>query len=116
MDMYVFDPNPCWIELIQTDLPALGKPNFILPAFLSAIDTSAFEGIIATIVFVPDSCTSIGAYAFRNAAVAQIRIPANCIIDDTAFDGCESVQIFGAPGSAAEAYCATHDNCTFVAE
>lgn len=94
----------------------LGEADFKLPASLKEIRESAFEGIIATTVYVPDSCTSIGAYAFRNASVAQIRIPASCTIADTAFEGCASVEIFGTPGSPAEAFCSIHDNCTFTAE
>ena len=94
----------------------LGEPDFTLPTSLTAIDASAFEGIAATIVYVPDTCLSIGAYAFRNSAVQKIRIPAECTIATTAFDGCESVRIFGTAGSNAEAFCKTHDNCIFVVE
>ena len=113
IEMYVFSPEPCWTTLI---LPEFGEPSFTLPAALKKIDTSAFEGIKATIVYIPDSCTTIGAYAFRNAAVTQIRIPANCTIAHSAFDGCESVQIFGTSGSPAEAFCNRHDNCVFIPE
>ena len=95
---------------------AFGEPDFTLPSALTTIDESAFENIPAKIVYIPDSCTMIGAYAFRNSKVEQIRIPAGCLIDDTAFYGCESVQIFGTAGSAAETFCNSHDNCTFVAE
>ncbi len=114
--MYIFSPDNCWITLIQAEAPTFGTPDFTLPAFLQEVDESAFEGIVATIVYVPDACESIGAYAFRNAAIVQIRIPADCSIADTAFDGCEEVLIFGTPGSAAESFCDAHDNCTFVAE
>ena len=93
-----------------------GEPDFALPSALKEIDSSAFEGIAATTVYVPDSCVSIGAYAFRNAAITQIRIPAQCSIADTAFDGCAKVTIFGTPGSPAEAFCNSHKNCTFVTE
>ena len=93
-----------------------GEPDFSLPASLTAIEASAFEGIPAEVVYIPDTCTSIGAYAFKNSAVAQIRIPADCSIASTAFDGCEAVRIFGTPGSAAEAFCDTHENCTFTEE
>ena len=93
-----------------------GEPDFTLPSALTKIDESAFEGIAASIVYIPDTCTSIGVYAFRNSAIQQIRIPAGCSIASTAFYGCDDVKIFGVPGSAAETFCANHDNCTFVAE
>lgn len=93
-----------------------GEPDFILPSALTVIDESAFESISAKIVYIPDSCIKIGAFAFRNSAVEQIRIPTGCTIDDTAFYGCESVQIFGTSGSAAETFCNSHNNCTFIAE
>lgn len=114
--MYEFTPNPCWATLIVPEISVFGTPDFTFPAALIEIDDSAFECIVATIVYVPDGCTTIGEYAFRNAAITQIRIPACCSIADTAFDGCEAVQIFGTPGSEAEIFCETHDNCTFIAE
>ena len=98
------------------EAPVFGDPDFTLPASLTRIEESAFENIAARIVYIPDTCSSIGAFAFRNAAVVQIRIPVGCSIADTAFDGCEAVQIFGTAGSAAETFCNSHDNCTFIAE
>ena len=95
---------------------AFGEPDFILPAALTRIEESAFENTAARIVYIPDACSSIGEYAFRNSAVVQIRIPVGCSIADTAFDGCEAVQIFGTAGSGAETFCNSHDNCTFIAE
>lgn len=82
LEMYVFNPDPCWITLIMPEAPVFGEPEFILPAALVTIDESAFEGTMATIIYIPDTCTSIGAYAFRNAAVIQIRIPTGCSIED----------------------------------
>ena len=114
IDMYKFSPDQCWLTLIKTEAPLFGTPDFILPSSLVEVDESAFERISATIVYVPDSCTKIGANAFRDSKIAQIRIPENCSIEDTAFNGCEAVMIFGIPGSAAEDYCDSHDNCIFV--
>ena len=93
-----------------------GDPDFILPASLARIEESAFEDIMATIIYVPDSCVSIDDYAFRNTAIVQIRIPEGCNVADTAFDGCEEVLVFGIPGSPAEVFCDTHDNCEFIPE
>lgn len=96
--------------------PEFGEPDFTLPSALTEIGESAFESIAAKTVYIPDTCASIGEYAFRNAKVKQIRIPAECSIAGTAFAGCDKVQIFGTPGSAAETFCTGHANCTFVTE
>jgi len=70
-----------------------------------------------TVVFIPDSCARIGAYAFKDCgSLTQIRIPEACTIADTAFDGCEGVYIFGTAGSDAEEYCESHEGFTFVEE
>ena len=94
--------------------PVFGTPDFTLPA-LNAIEDEAFEGIRASVVFIPDSCTSIGDYAFRDCPVLkQISIPANCTLGTDVFDLCGTVYVYGVPGSSAEDYCASHDNCVFV--
>ena len=92
-----------------------GTPDLILPSDLYAIEANAFEGITAAVVDIPDGCTSIGDYAFRNCGqLTQIRIPASCILGQDVFDGCEKVYVFGTAGSDAERYCSKHDNCEFV--
>ncbi|MBQ6479995.1 MAG: leucine-rich repeat protein, partial [Anaerolineaceae bacterium] len=97
--------------------PEYGEPDFILPMFIASIEESAFEGINAQIVFVPDPCSEIEAFAFKDClSLAQIRIPARCEIADTAFDGCSKVYIYSTVGSFAEAFCQEHANCIFVPE
>ena len=105
-----------WKISILPEVPVLGTIEWALPSSIVEIEESAFENVPAKVVFVPDTCTGIGNYAFRDSDIKQIRIPSGCIISDTAFEGCESVQIFGTPGSAAEAFCEKHHNCTFVVE
>ena len=113
---YSFDPFPCWLLLILPEDPVFGTPNMTLPSSLTEIEASAFEGIRAAVVYVPDSCASIGDFAFKDSALTQIRVPADCWLSDAAFEGCRFVQIFSAPGSPAEDYCNTHLNCMFVEE
>ena len=104
-------------ELVITDAPQFETPDFTLPAAITAIDESAFEGIAASVVDLPTACESIGKWAFRNCKnLTQIRIPENCAVGTDAFLGCTDVTIFGKSGSSAEAYANAHDNCTFVAE
>ena len=93
-----------------------GEAELLLPAGLEEIGESAFEGVAARTVELPEGCRSIGAYAFRDSALRKIRVPAACRIDDTAFDGCEKVVVFGTAGSPAEEFCRTHANCVFVTE
>lgn len=94
-----------------------GTPDFTLPSDVKSIEESAFEGIAARVVYIPDGCETIGAYAFKGCPnLKQIRVPAGCAIGESAFDGCEHVTIFGTTGSDAEEYCESHDNCEFAAE
>ena len=65
------------VTLSAESRPVFGTATFVMPAALTAIEANAFEGIAASIVDVPDSCTSIGDYAFQNCEhLTQIRIPA----------------------------------------
>lgn len=89
------------------------KPDLYLPAELTEIEESAFEGIDAEIVYIPDNCKKIGPNAFQNSNVRQIRIPEDCEIGEEVFAGCEDVTVVGTAGSSAEAYADSH-GLTFV--
>ena len=94
-----------------------GAPDFTLPEDTLRIEADAFEGAAMTVVFIPDGCESIGDSAFRDClSLTRIRIPAGCELGTDVFSGCGRVFVFGPAGSPAEAYCAEHDNCVFVAE
>jgi hypothetical protein len=105
------------VVISAVDIPVFGTPDFTLPAFLTKVEAEAFEGIAASVVDVPASCTSIGDHAFRNCPnLTQIRIPENCALGVDVFDGCTQVYVYGTDVSDAEAYCSTHANCVFVEE
>ena len=94
-----------------------GAPDFILPEDITRVEASAFKGAAMTVVCIPDGCESIGDYAFRDClSLTQIRVPAGCALGEDVFSGCGTVYVFGTAGSPAEAWCAAHDNCMFVAE
>ena len=113
-ELFIFLANG---ELGLTDQPTLGTPDFTLPDDITRIEEYAFQDVGAHIVYIPDRCTEIGRYAFKDcASLRQIRIPAGCAIGEFAFDGCKNLYVFSTPNSAAEQYCANHDNCTFVEE
>ena len=91
--------------------------DLVIPAGTAAIGADAFEGIAASVVEISANCTSIGDHAFRNCGrLAQIRVPAGCVLGQDVFAGCEKVYVFGAAGSDAERYCSEHENCVFIAE
>ena len=97
--------------------PAFGIPDFTLPASLTTVEEAAFEGIAASVVVVPESCVSIGAHAFKDCAnLTQIRLPANCAIDISAFTGCGTVYVYAPAGGTTEEACAAIPNCVFTAE
>ena len=92
-------------------------PDFILPRDVTLIEENAFEGIAAGTVYIPDNCVKISTGAFMNCPnLSRIRVPANCEIEEYAFEGCENLYVFSAPESKAKWHCVGHDNCTFVAE
>lgn len=95
----------------------LGIADLVLPAFVRRIEESAFEQSAAESVYLPDSCELIGPDAFRDCAnLRRIRIPKDCALDETAFDGCSGVTVYGVPGSPAEQFCAAHEGFRFIAE
>ena len=103
------------LTAVWQELTPFGTADFILPAGVTAVEESAFEGGAMTAVVIPEGCTSIGDYAFRDCAgLSRIRIPANCDLGTDVFAGCGTVYVYGAAGSPAEAYCQSHGNCVFV--
>ena len=99
-------------------VPAFGPASFTLPAAIKTIEESAFEGNPAMcVVYVPDSCTAIGANAFKSCTgLTQIRLPKNCAIDDTAFSGCTSLIAVYAPAGGTTESWANGRGIEFVAE
>ncbi len=93
----------------------LATPDFVIPSGTLGIESEAFAGIGATVVYIPDGCGSIGATAFRDCSnLRQIRIPAGCAIGVDAFAGDFGLKVFGYRGSSAETYCREHLYCSFV--
>ena len=92
-------------KLTITHPDSLLAPDMVLPRALTAIDDGAFEGIYADVIRVPEGCGAIGAEAFKdNTSLMQIYLPANCAIDDTAFDGCSGVWFIAPAGGSTEAW------------
>ena len=113
------DPEPEIVpESELTEHPAFHDPaEFILPAAAKAIGEGAFEGNLSINVMDARNCTSIGADAFKGCTgLFQLRLPQNCAIDSTAFDGCQNVYIFAPAGGTTEAFCTNSNTCIFIAE
>ena len=72
-----------------------------LPKALTTIGERAFEGIAAARVDVSENVVSIGPYAFADCEnLREILIPASVTeIDDTAFDKCHDVIVYGTRGT-----------------
>ena len=69
------------------------EPTLFLPASLTTIDSESLAGVAAKGVVIPDSVTEIAYDAFHDSQVATI---------------------YGYAGSAAETFCATHPEFTFL--
>ena len=98
--------------------PTFGTPNFTLPAELNTIEANAFEGAELVTVVDAHSCDAIGPEAFRDCAgLTQILLPVDCLIDPTAFSGCNGpVFVFAPAGGDTEASCAAILLCVFIGE
>ena len=107
--------KPMYLSLVYPDgalrmivRPAFGTPDFTLPAGLGTLEAGAFEGAELAAVVDASGCRSIGPEAFKDCAgLTQILLPADCLIDSTAFDGCGGpVFVFAPAGGDTEASCA----------
>ena len=78
----------------------------------------AFEGTAAYVVYVNEGCETIGPNAFKDCPNLQVaHIPWTVReIDDTAFDGCEFVYVYGSKYSQAYYFCKSHSNAYFLEE
>lgn len=97
-------------------LSPFDRADLVLPGDLTTIEDEAFMGADAAIVYLPAGVTEIGHRAFAGCPnLKHINLPDGASIATDAFDDCGAVYLYGASGSAAEAYASSHDNVTFVA-
>ena len=106
-DIELSEPDSMYTYIIKLS-GTVNSFDFILPEDTQRIDAYAFQGIAAMSVYVPDGCTAIGEYAFGDCIRLQrIRLPKNCTIDQTAFNGCKRrVMIIAPAGGTTEAWAA----------
>ena len=108
VSVVVLTPETTMLRARSIALNARGadgsQADFVLPEFLTLIGESAFEGIAAESVEVSENVAAIEARAFADCKrLREIVIPASVKeIDDTAFDGCEGVTVYGRSGTEAE--------------
>ncbi|MCR5138251.1 MAG: leucine-rich repeat protein [Oscillospiraceae bacterium] len=93
-----------------------GSESFTLPKDMTVIEESAFEGIAARYIRIPDGCTTINPNAFKDCRELKfIRIPGSVsLIASTAFTNCSGVYVLGESGSMAETLCEGNDSFTFI--
>ena len=89
--------NPAFEIRSKSDLtiPALEEMNALyLPAFLTTVETEAFDHIAAEAIIIPDECTTIAPRAFVNCGnLLYVSVPAGAEIPRDAFAGCPKVVI-----------------------
>ena len=69
-----------------------------LPSYTTVIEANAFEGIGASAIIVPENCTEIKAGAFKNCLnLRKIILPKDCVISESAFEGCSPNLVICAP-------------------
>ena len=86
--------------------PVTTNGDLVLPNELKQIDAEAFAGIAASVVRIPQGCTSIGSGAFRDCPnLVAIYIPETVTyIANNAFQNSSTVKIYGKNGSYAIQY------------
>ena len=116
MEGFGSSPSAIAVYAIGSEASVFEDADFVLPAGLTEAEEEAFAGVRAAVVVIPDSCTAVGARAFRGCEnLRMIRIPAGCTVGEDAFADCELVFVFGYVGSSAQSYCEAHENCVFTA-
>ena len=99
--------------------PKFGTPDFVMPADLTMIEISAFEGNTKMTVVDARHCTTIGKDAFNGCTgLKQIRLPQNCTIHADAFTGCGTVFVFAPADGTTQTFCddPNRTNLIFVPE
>ena len=103
------------LMLEEVTVPTFGTPTFTMPEELRQIEASVFERNANMTVVDARNCQSIGAYAFKDSGLTQIRLPADCTIDDDAFAGCAALYVFAPAGGSTERFCKKDTNpCIFI--
>lgn len=85
---------------ITEEIPELPDAQFKTPAGLTEIEEEAFVGIAAQTVEIGENVQWIGRRAFADSSVKQVIIRnGGTQIDDSAFEGCGIITVYGQPGS-----------------
>ncbi len=90
-----FSTNGFSTQTKNIEIPALGDLSVVrLPYYLCQINEEAFGNLSCEAIIVPNACTSIGRYAFRNCLnLKYIRIPVATTVADNVFEGCKNVVV-----------------------
>ena len=83
------------VLIAQKEIPSLMDMDVMrFPDFLTTIETEAFENVATEAIIIPDTVTTIEPKAFRNCEkLLYVRIPADLIVPENAFEGCPNVAI-----------------------
>ena len=103
--------------ILICEAPVFGTPDFVMPAALTTIEESAFEGMTNMTAVDAHNCTAIDKDAFKDCArLSQIRLAKDCSIDPGAFDTDHSIYVFAPAGDSTEEFCKGDNNLVFVPE
>ena len=117
MDEIMAVPGDYGVIMDEDGVPVSGDGNVILPAQTREIGDYAFENAAMFTVYVPDTCVSVGEYAFRGCrSLYLIRLPKNCEISEHAFSDEETVFVLAPAGGTTETHCRASDNLVFLNE
>ena len=102
---WTFIMPPHDVRVTAAFTAGLERPDFTMPASLTEIKESAFDGAAGMTAVDASRCTRIGKWAFRGAGLLHISLPKDCTIDPDAFEGRKKVYVFAEAGGTTEAYC-----------
>ena len=102
----VLDENPNYAVTVNPGTFTIVPPfsgDFVLPKETKTIGASAFAGLKVVTGVDAGSCAYIGKDAFKGCtSLKQIRVSKICAIEDSAFDDCPLIAIYGPGGGDAE--------------
>lgn len=100
----IYLPDGFGTEILASVMVHPAK-KIIIPASVTEIGESAFEGSAAEEFILPDGITTISSRAFAGSSVKLINIPESVTyIAPDAFEGCEDLFIFAIYGSYGETW------------
>ena len=95
--------------IIDEEIPEAPQATFVTPAMLTEIDEEAFVGISAEVIEISENVRSINRRAFADSRGKPVIIRSgDTWIDDSAFEGCGTIVVYGPISSYAQQWAEWH--------